>query len=347
MTLVLAAGDLFVTPELFARELRAAVADELDCRALTFPWPIVPFGPVGNVHEASGTEREMIEALAGCELAVTQLGAFTATVIESSPALRWIGVSRGGPVNVDLAAASAAGVAVSFAPGRNAVAAAEYTISLMLDAMRHVARSDSYLRAGQWRGDYYTYENSGIELDGATVGLVGYGAIGSIVARILLAFGATVLIHDPYVDPARASEDGVVPVDLDELLTRSSIVSLHARVTPETRHMLNAENLALLPQGAVLVNMARGDLLDYDCLPALIESGRIGALAVDVFDEEPPPSSWPLFRFDQVTTTPHLAGATKQTAHRAASIVAAEAARFLNGQPLLHLANPDYVRGQR
>jgi D-3-phosphoglycerate dehydrogenase len=342
MTHVLAAGDHFVSPQIFSEAIRARADKDavLTFSDLLLPWPLTPFGPIDSVDEASGSVPELIAALEGVEVAVTQMAPFTAEVFANSPDLRLIGVCRGGPVNVDLEAATAAGVIVSFAPGRNAVAAAEFAVGLMLTAMRRVVVADADLKAGTWRGDFYTYENAGLELDGATVGLIGYGAIGSIVSRILRAFGSTVLTYDPYADAARVAADGVESVALEELLRRSQVVSLHARLTPETHHMLNAENLALLPRGAVLVNSARGGLMDYAPLPALLESGALGSLAIDVYDIEPPPADWPLFRAPNVVMTPHLAGATRQTAERAASIVGDDVARYLNGERPRFVANP-------
>lgn len=279
MTTVLIAGDDFIAPELFSAALRAEVPTTgLDFRTLRTRWPNEPFGPVGtgdgSVKEASGTEDQVLEALGDASVALTQMAPFTARVIREAPRLRFIGVARGGPVNVDLTAATAAGIPVTFTPGRNAAAAAEFAVGLILAAMRRIALSDAELKKGVWRGDYYAYDNTGLEIDGATIGLVGYGAIGAIVARVLRAFGAHVLVSDPYADPAKAASDGVELTGLDDLLRRSTVVSLHARVTPETRHILNADNLKLLPEGAVLVNSARGDLLDYAPLPGLLESGQ-------------------------------------------------------------------------
>lgn len=346
-TTVLVSGDDFVAPELFSAALtEAAPETELTFRTLRTHWPVEPFGPVGGVQEASGTEEQVIEALGDAEVAVTQMAPFTRRVFEAAPNLRMIGVCRGGPVNVDLDAATEYGVAVSFAPGRNAAAAAEFALGLMLAALRRISAADADLKRGTWRGDFYAYDNAGVELEGSTVGLVGYGAIGARVARVLNAFGARVLVHDPYTDEARAAADGVELTTLDELLNRSRVVSLHARLTPETRQLLNGENLKLLPHGAVLVNSARGGLLDYAPLPALLESGQLGALAVDVYDVEPPPTDWPLHSAPNVITTPHLGGATRQTAERAAAISAGEAARFLRGEPLQHLANPEVTQGR-
>ncbi|QDY80478.1 2-hydroxyacid dehydrogenase [Streptomyces qinzhouensis] len=344
---VLAAGDHFVRPELIrtalSRELTRDGGESPEFTELTLPWPHEPFGSVGGVHEASGTEEELIRALSGVSVCVTQMAPFTERVLAAVPGLRLVAVSRGGPVNVDLAAATRNGVAVSFAPGRNAPAAAEFAVGLMLAAMRRISAADAELKAGRWRGDLYAYEEGGTELADATVGLVGYGAIGRIVARVLRAFGARVLVADPYTDPVAAVADGVEPVELDTLLRRSSVVSLHARLTEETRHLIDARRLGLLPHGAVLVNSARGGLLDHAPLPELLRGGRLGALALDVYDIEPVPADWPLRDAPNVITTPHLAGATRQTAHRAAAITAAEVGRFTRGEPLAHPANPEVL----
>lgn len=342
MTHILTAGDHFVTSELFTAAIRKRSGDRQELRfsELELPWPHEPFGDVGTVSEASDRVDELIDALNDVDIAVTQMAPFTPEVFDAAPQLQMIGVCRGGPVNVDLDAATEHGVVVSFAPGRNAQAAAEFAIGLMLAAMRRVVTADAELKRGVWRGDYYSYENAGTELGGSTVGLVGYGAIGRIVARVLTAFGAEVLTYDPYADAAAVASDGVESVELDDLLRRSSAVSLHARLTAQSHHMIDAAKLDLLPAGAVLVNSARGGLLDYAPLPEMLRTGRLGALGLDVYDIEPPPKDWPLLSAPNVVLSPHLAGATKQTAQRAAQIVADDVELFLAGDSPLHVANP-------
>lgn len=347
---ILTAGDEFVGNELLRTAIQVdlaahgpGAAGDVEFTELSLPWPVEPFGPVAEVNEASGTEEAVIDALGDAEIAVTQMAPFTKRVFAAAPGLKLVSVCRGGPVNVDLAAATDAGVAVTYAPGRNAAAAAEFAIGLLLAAMRRIATSSAELLGGAWRGDYYAYPNAGVELEGTTVGLVGYGAIGSRVAKVLVAFGAHVLVADPYADRARVEADGAELVSLDDLLRRSAAVSLHARLTDETRHLIDAEKLALLPHGAVLVNSARGGLLDYTPLPDALRSGRLGALALDVYDVEPPPEDWPLRDAPNVIATPHLAGASKQTAHRAAAIVAAEVGRYLRGDALANVANPEVL----
>lgn len=344
MIQILVAGDHFVLPKLFIDAItQRSASHDPRFTELVLPWPNIPFGTIGNVLEASGSVSEIITALDGVDIAVTQMAPFTPEVFAGAPDLKMIGVCRGGPVNVDLQAATDAGVIVSFAPGRNAQAAAEFAIGLMLAAMRRITNGDSEMHHGNWRGDFYTFGNAGIELSGSTVGLIGYGAIGHIVARVLLAFGARVLVYDPFADTAKMTADGVTVASLEDLLRASSVVSLHARLTAESRHMLNAENLRLLPHGAVLVNSARGGLLDYAPLPEMLRTGALGAVALDVYDIEPPPLDWPLLTMPNVVLAPHLAGATQQTAIRAATIIAREVDRYLNGLTPDYVANPEVL----
>ncbi|MFF9864821.1 2-hydroxyacid dehydrogenase [Streptomyces sp. NPDC013953] len=344
-TTVVAAGDHFVLPGLFTRELRAAAPGgaDLDIREIQLPWPHTPFGRVAEVDEASGTEEEMIEALRGARVCVTQLAPLTERILAACPGLELFCVSRGGPVNADLEAATRHGVAVCYAPGRNAVATAEHTLALILAAARGIGDVHTDLKHGVWRGDYYDYRSCGIEIENSVVGLVGFGAIGSRVARVLAAMGATVLVHDPYVKP-EAVEGIAQLVPLGELLRRSRIVSLHARVTDETRGMIGAAEIAAMPPGSVLVNCARGALLDYDAVCDALDSGQLAAAGFDVFPVEPVPAGARLLSTPGVVLTPHIAGGSQEVAHKAARIVAGEVGRFLRGEPLAHCANPDVLR---
>ena len=334
MTRVLLAGDHFVQADALAREITAAAPRApLDMRSLLLPWPNVPFASVAEVDEASGSEDEMIAAIKGVEICVTQMAPFTRRVIESADALKLICVTRGGPVNVNLDAARERGIAVCPAPGRNAAATAEHTMTLLLAALRNIPARHSEILAGQWRSDYYGFDQVGFEIGGSTAGLIGYGAVGRLVARMLRGFGAKVLVYDPFavIDPA----DGVIQEnDLNRLLAESRIVSIHARLTKETRGMIGAAQIAAMPHGSVLVNAARGALLDYDAACDALESGQLTAAAFDVFPEEPLPAQSRLRTAPNVVMTPHLAGATKETALRAARIAASQVAAYLAGQPL-------------
>ena len=343
MTRVLAAGDHFVLNRLLIDALHREVPDGLEVTELGLPWPIEPFGRIAEVHEASGSEDDMIDALRGVQICVTQLAPLTEKILAACPDLRLFCVSRGGPVNTNIDAATEHGVAVTFAPGRNATATAEHTLAMILAATRRIPQTHADLAAGIWRGDYYAYDKVGPELEDSTVGLVGYGAIGSRVARMLSGFGAKVLVFDPYLAPD-ALDGRAEQVALDELLSRSRIVTLHARVTPETTGMIGAPQIAAMPAGSVIVNCARGALLDYDAVCEALDSGHLFGAAFDVFPEEPIPAGSPLLRTPHIVMTPHLAGASKETAAKAARIVAGDVGRYLRGEPLAHCANPDALR---
>ncbi|MGW6545172.1 2-hydroxyacid dehydrogenase [Streptomyces massasporeus] len=332
---VVAAGDHFVLPSLIARAVEHEVG-RAEIRELTLGWPLEPFGPVAEVQEASDAEDAVIEALAGAEVLVTQMGPVTEKVLAACPDLKLVVVCRGGPVNVNLDAAKAHDVRVCFAPGRNAAATAEFTVGMMLAALRRIPQAhDPLVRQGSWEGaTYYTYERSGLELEDLPVGLVGYGAVGSRVARVLCAFGARVMVHDPYV---HGEIHGLRVASLDDLLRRSQVITLHARLTPETRGLIGARELGLLPSGAVVVNVARGPLLDEGALCDALESGRLSAAALDTYEREPLPAQSRLLGLaDRVVLTPHLGGASRAVAEKAARIAAAEVGRWVRGEPLAH-----------
>jgi D-3-phosphoglycerate dehydrogenase len=210
---------------------------------------------------------------------------------------------------------------------------------MVLAALRRIPATDAGIRNGAWPGDY-TFQTAGFELHGATCGIVGYGEIGGRVARILKGFGASVLVHDPY---ANVGMEGIEQVGFEDLLRRSQVLSLHARETPETRGMIGREQLRMMPAGSVLVNCARGSLLDYAALEESLRSGHLFAAAADVFPEEPLPQSSSLLTLPNFVMTPHIAGGTRQAAEKAARIAAQEVDRYLSGKKLLYCANPEAI----
>ncbi|HEV8669142.1 MAG TPA: NAD(P)-dependent oxidoreductase [Candidatus Limnocylindria bacterium] len=332
---ILLAGDGFVLNDLLERELLAVPSIQYELTRIVLPWPAIPFGPVAEVEEASGSEEEVIRALRDAEVIITQMAPLTARVLAAAIALKLVICARGGPVNVNVRAANERGIAVCPTPGRNAVAVAEYTLLLMLAALRRLPEAHTSLVGGEWRSGLYAYGESGGEIADSVVGVVGLGEIGRRVAASVRAMGALVIAHDPYA----TSSDGVELVPLDELLERADIVTLHARLTQETRHMIGAAEITRMRPGAILVNTARGGLLDYDAAVSALASGRLRALALDVFPEEPVPATSSLLRARGVVLSPHLAGATQQTAARAAAYAARELDRYARGEPLMHVMN--------
>ncbi|MEW1545651.1 2-hydroxyacid dehydrogenase [Streptomyces tsukubensis] len=329
---VLAAGDHFVRNALIAEALRRDLADAaaLDLTELTLPWPLEPFGPVGEVEEASDSEDALISALDGVEVCVTQMAPFTERVLDAAPALKLIAVCRSWPVNVNVAAARDRGVRVVCAPGRNAAATAEFTLGLMLCAMRRIPEAHNSLTSkGHWDGSCYTYEHSGTELEDTAVGVVGHGAVGSRVARVLGAFGSAVSVYDPYV---RGEVHGTRTASLEALLVRSRVLTLHARLTRETRGMIGPHELSLMPRGAVLVNTARGAIVDTEALCDALDSGQLAAAALDVYEEEPPRPGSRLFATPNLVLTPHVGGASREVARKAAAFIATEIRRYAVGR---------------
>jgi D-3-phosphoglycerate dehydrogenase / 2-oxoglutarate reductase len=344
---VLLAGDHFVRSDILEDRLRRAVGDrhELGVGRLTLPWPLEPFGRVGEVDEASDAEDDVLSLIADAEIVVTQMAPMTARVLRAARSLRLIVCTRGGPVNVNVDAATERGVIVCNTPGRNAVAAAEHAVTLILGVLRSIPYNHASVAGGQWRSDLYAYDKCGLELGGATVGLIGYGAIGRRVATILRSFEANVIVSDPYVSAADLLP-GMEMVELAELLERSDIVSLHSRLTPATSGMINRDTIAQMRPGAYLINTARGGLVDYDAVADALDAGRLAGAGFDVFPTEPVPADWPLLSSEKVVLTPHLAGATRQTAHRAAELAAAAVRAYLDGDDLPGVVNPEVLRAR-
>ena len=340
MTSVAIIGDLFMLPEVFQEKIEAVCDNSLDIRTMQQPWPDEPMehgyavAGMDGLKEYMGGADEIVEFVGDAEIFVTHLAPLSRGMFERLPELKFVAVSRGGPVNIDMQAARERKITIVNTPGRNATAVAEFTIGAILAETRLIRSGHESLRAGEWRGDLYRADRTGRELNEMVVGVIGYGNIGTKVTKLLRAFGTKVLVHDPYVqlsvDDQRA---GVELVGLDDLLGRSDVVTMHPRVTEETRHMMNAETFARMRPGTVFVNTARGPLVDYDALFEALESGHLGGAMLETFAVEPVPSDWPLLQLPNVTLTPHIAGASVRTVTYAAEQAAEEVRRYLAGLP--------------
>ena len=225
----------------------------------------------------------------------------------------------------------ARGIAVSSAAQANAVPVAEYTIAALVFGAKQVSSRVQAYRAGSYRPGYLPGERIG--LYGTTIGIIGASRVGRLVIERLRTFDTEVLLADPYADAATARALGVQLVDLDELCRRSDLVSVHAPALPETHHLLDARRLALLRDGTVLVNTARGSLVDTAALTAECRSGRLSAV-LDVTDPEPLPAGHPLHELPNVLVTPHLAGASGRDLRRLGEYATAEVERVVRGEPL-------------
>ena len=336
-------GDHFMLSEVFAEALSRVCPPEVTLRSVTLPWPDEPMEHgyarrgLDGLREYQGDPDEIVAFIGDAEVLVTHLAPVSAAMLARLPHLRMIAVSRGGPVNIDMAAALARGVRVVNTPGRNASAVAEFTIGAILAETRLIRAGHEALRQGVWRGDLYRADRTGRELSEMTVGVVGYGAVGTRVVALLKPFGCRVLVADPYVQlSARDREDGVIQTDLSRLLREADIVSLHARVTEETTGFIGAGEFAAMKRGALLVNTARGPLVDYDALYAALVSGHLGGAMLETFAIEPAPEDWPLLKLPNVTLTPHIAGASRKTITIAAEAIAEDVRRYFAKLPPLH-----------
>ncbi|MER8805402.1 2-hydroxyacid dehydrogenase [Mesorhizobium australicum] len=333
-------GDNFMLPEVFRAKVEKVAGGDLDIRTLQTAWPDEPmeFGNAAlgldKVKEYFGQPDEVVDFIGDAEILVTQLAPLSEGMMRRLPGLKLVAVSRGGPINIDMEAARAHGITVVNVPGRNATAVAEFTIGAILAETRLIRVGHEALRKGEWRGDLYRADRTGRELGEMTVGVVGYGNIGTKVVRLLRAFGCHVLVSDPYVQlSAEDRNAGVELVGLDDLLSRSDVVTLHSRVTQETRGLIGKDTIARMKPGVIFVNTARGPLVDYDALYEALVSGQIASAMLETFAVEPVPSDWPLLQLPNVTLTPHIAGASVRTVTYAAEQAAEEVRRYLAGLP--------------
>ncbi|MBW3578643.1 MAG: phosphoglycerate dehydrogenase [Actinobacteria bacterium] len=275
------------------------------------------------------SKQDLVSVIPGYDAVVVRSATtIDADVIASGTNLKVIARAGIGLDNVDVAAATRAGIVVCNAPQSNIVSAAEHTVGMLLALARNIPQADAALRAGRWERARW----SGTELHGKTLGVVGLGRIGVLVAQRCNAFGMRLTAYDPYISVDRAARMGVELIDdLDELLRRVDFVSIHLPKTSETVHLIGAQRLRLMKPTARLINVARGGIVDEDALYEALRDGVIAGAALDVFAEEPTTSS-PLFGIDNVVVTPHLGASTREAQDKAGVQVAEAVNLALSGE---------------
>lgn len=288
----------------------------------------VDFAPL----HGSRTPEELVGLLGDAVAAVVSTDPFTAAVLERAPRLRVVARVGVGYDTVDVDAAAARGIAVTTTPGANDDSVADHAVGLMLAVTRRIVEQDAAVRRGDWTSRSRLI---GWDLYGKTVGVVGLGRIGLGVARRLRGFSTHVLATDPVV----ASSDHAELVPLDELLERADLVTLHVPLSPATRGLLGARELALLKPEAILVNTSRGGVVDEAALAEALAAGRLRGAGLDVFEDEPPPRS-ALFELPNVVLTPHLAGVTAESAQRMLAQAVECVLDVLAGRPSSGLVPP-------
>ncbi|MFC6825272.1 2-hydroxyacid dehydrogenase [Halopelagius fulvigenes] len=324
----------------------------------------VEYRPIEE-REGRLPEDEFRALVEDAEILIVGYEGVSERVIDAASDLRLVASTRGGPdANVDIEAATEQDIPVLYAPGRNAVSVGDFTWGEIICAMRNIAHAHHLLRTGTYTGTPQADAASGgeredvtwgmgrespyvqlkgQELAGKTVGIVGLGAVGREVAKRASGFEVDLLGYDPYIDADTMGEYDTEKVELDVLLERSDVVTVHVPVTESTRGLLGPDEFEAMKESAYFINNARGAIIDQDALVEQLRSGGLRGAALDVYDMEPIPEDHPLLELDNVITTPHLGGATEEVIERHSEMVVDDIEAYLDGREPSHVANEETV----
>ena len=317
---------------------RVLVADKLAPEGMAILRQAVDAGQL-QVDERVGMKPdELVRAVADYDaLVVRSASTVTSEVIAAAPKLRVVGRAGIGVDNIDVEAATKRGIAVMNTPGGNNVTTAEHAISMLLSLARSIPQATASMKAGKWEKSKFT----GSEISNKTLGIVGVGNIGRLVAERAQGLKMKVIAYDPFITEEKARAMGIELVSLDALLQRADFVSIHTPLLPETRNLIDAAALAKMKPTARLVNCARGGIVDEAALAEALKAKKLAGAALDVFAEEPGPDDHPLYRMDNVVCTAHIGGWVEEAVPRLAAIMAAEMLIALRGERPSRLVNPD------
>lgn len=325
-------GDLFIPADYIRTGFK-----KNGLEADVFDWDTGGFAKLQEINlliEQNGSEAydvpsSLLDKIKDAEILITQFCPVSKKVIDACPDLKIIGVLRGGYENINIAYAAERGIEVFNTPGRNADAVADFAAGAIICEARNIARGHFGIKTGKWIREY---PNSGMipDLPGRVAGLIGFGEIGRKTAQRLHGFEMEILAFDPF---AKNFPDYVRQTDIKELMRKSDFVSLHARLTNENRHLINAEMLSLMKPSAYLINTSRAGLVDEAALFAALKSKNIAGAFLDVFESEPPGLNHPLVNLENVTLTPHMAGGSNDAFLNSPIKLAMELSRHLRGEP--------------
>jgi phosphoglycerate dehydrogenase-like enzyme len=297
-----------------------------------------PFGKI--VIADDSTEEALLQILDGAVgLVLRGDGVGSSRVIETATDLKVIGRSGVGYDKVDLHSANARRIPVIITPGANSQAVAEAALTYMLALSKKMNHWDIQLKQGNWRS---RFEQSPGDLEGATLGIIGFGRIGCRLAQLIRPFGMSVLAYDPFITAKIANEQDVELVELEVLLQQSDFVTIHALLNENTRGLINRSRLSLMKPGSILINLARGAIVEsLDILYEALTDGTLGAAALDVFEPEPPDVSHPIFKLDNCLTSPHAICMSRRAMYKSFKMMAEDMAAVLEGRKPQFVANPE------
>lgn len=282
-----------------------------------------------NVNDATKEELDKVDALM-----VRSGTKVTSEVMEMMPNLKIIGRAGVGVDNIQIEEASKRGILVINAPNGNTISTAEHTFAMMAALLRKIPQATQSIKSGKWNRK----EFQGQEIYGKTLGVIGFGRIGTELSKRVKAFGMNVLVYDPFLTEDRAKKNGVTLTDLNALLENSDIITVHTPLTEDTRHLINQENIYKTKKGVYFLNCARGGIIDEDALYQGISSGHVRGAALDVFDVEPP-TNRNLLELDEVVATPHIAASTEEAQTNVAKQISEDFLRFIDGDPVSSAIN--------
>ncbi|MDX6712262.1 MAG: D-3-phosphoglycerate dehydrogenase / 2-oxoglutarate reductase [Blastocatellia bacterium] len=287
--------------------------------------------------------QDLLDAVSQCDgLIVRSETKVTAEMMDAATRLRVVGRAGVGVDNIDVPAATSRGIVVMNAPDGNTITTAEHALALLIALARNIPQANQSLRAGKWERKKFL----GAELRGKTLGIVGLGRIGRVVAHHANAFGMKILAFDPFVAPDQARDLNIEIASLDEVFANADFLTVHTPLTSETRGIIGARAFSLMKPGVRVINCARGGLIDEAALVSAVKEGRVAGAAIDVFEQEPPPADHPLLQLEQVIVTPHLGASTKEAQEGVAVTVAEQMRDYLSSGALRGAVNVPAVGSQ-
>ncbi|MBS7644010.1 2-hydroxyacid dehydrogenase [Candidatus Bathyarchaeota archaeon] len=345
---ILIAGDDFIPAALFQKcleECLGKIAKDLEFCTFDIGLEGRPRKKLPDVNEYWGRPQDLIKRIKDVEILIVSFAPVTKQVIAAGKRLRLIGCSRGGPVNVNIEAATNRGIPVLNTPGRNADAVADFTFGLILALVRNIPKAEFFVRSGRWKSPKEdTFEKpTGPELTGRTIGIIGFGEVGSRVGMRATGFKMNILVYDPYIPREKVESIGGKIVDLKTLLSESDIVTLHLRLPAGVKGFIGAEQLSWMKKTAYLINTSRGAAIDEKALYNALKKKQIAGAALDVYEKEPISSNNPLLKLDNIILTPHVAGISTDVPVRSCRMLAEDIKRFLKGEKPQHVVNPSVL----